>query len=245
MIGFIVQARLGSTRLPNKILLPFYQGKSIFELLLEKLLHFQETKCVVATTLDPINDQIVEICDKYGVTCFRGDENDVMQRFISAAQLNDIDKIIRVCSDNPFLNIAAISELIAKVKSTNKDYISFDILGIPSIKTHFGFWTEYVALEALYKVRTLTSDMLYYEHVTNYIYTHPELFEIDWITPPPIIVENKNIRLTIDTLQDFQVAQQIYHAIDNKDSFVELFNYIKDHPDIMLTMQKQIELNSK
>ena len=245
MIGFIVQARLGSTRLPNKIILPFYDGKSIFELLLDKLLAFDNIKCIVATTLDPVNDILETICENYGVSCFRGDENDVLKRFIDAAEYFDVDGIIRVCSDNPFLNVPAMEELISKVSTSKMDYISFNISGTPSIKTHYGFWTEYVTISCLKKVESLTTETLYREHVTNYIYSHPESFEIEWIQVPDIILENKNVRLTIDTKDDFESAQTMYSEINDRNSFYDIFSYIREHKAIAQSMLNQIEANTK
>ena len=75
-----------------------------------------------------------------------------MNRFISAAEQYNAQKIIRVCSDNPFLDINSIKKLIETInENPSADYISFNINGIPSIKTHYGFWTEYVTLNTLKK----------------------------------------------------------------------------------------------
>lgn len=245
MIAFIVQARLGSTRLPNKIILPFYNDKSIFELLLEKLSNMEDIKCVVATSTSPANDRLEQICRLYDITCFRGDENDVLERFINVAEENKVDKIIRICSDNPFLNVPAILELIKVANSSDVDYISFSVNGTPSIKTHYGFWAEYVTLEALKRVRSLTSESLYHEHVTNYIYSNPNLFNIEWLKVPSIIVDNSGVRLTIDTPQDFENARTIYTEIQDRNSFDELFEYINSHPKITESMKIQITQNTK
>ena len=170
MITFIIQARSGSTRLPNKILLPFYNGKSILDLMLEKLSSINGTNILVATTTNMKDDAVVNIAKKYNIAYFRGSENDVLNRFISAAEQYNAQKIIRVCSDNPFLDINSIKKLIETInENPSADYISFNINGIPSIKTHYGFWTEYVTLNTLKKIRDLTDEPLYHEHVTNYI----------------------------------------------------------------------------
>ena len=244
MLAFIVQARLGSTRLPNKIILPFYNGKSIFELLLEKLSEFKDVKCIVATTTDRTNDVLESICDKYRIACYRGDENDVLQRFIDAATEYNIDRIVRVCSDNPFLNKNAIEELLQTAIATDADYVSFNVGGVPSIKTHYGFWTEYVRLDTLERVKSLTNDMLYHEHVTNYIYSHPGVFKIEWLGVPSVVISN-NIRLTIDTQQDFNNARLVYEQLGDEASIEQLFAYIKQNPIIAQSMQKQIADNTK
>lgn len=102
MITFMIQARVGSTRLPNKILLPFYQNKCILQLLLDKLRQVDGTNIVIATSKAPQNDAIEHLAKQENVLCFRGEENDVLQRFIDAAHAFDAERLIRICSDNPF-----------------------------------------------------------------------------------------------------------------------------------------------
>ena len=85
MLAFIVQARVGSTRLPNKIILPFFKGKSILELLISKLKNVEGAKVILATSTNKENDLLEQIARQNGVFCFRGSENDVIQRFIDAA----------------------------------------------------------------------------------------------------------------------------------------------------------------
>lgn len=250
MISFIVQARSGSSRLPNKILLPFYQGRSILELLIEKLKQVAETKIIIATSTNPNCDAIENVARENSVTCFRGSENDVLQRFIDAAESVHAKKIIRVCSDNPFLELKSIQELVAIASSMTNDvqYASFNIDGTPSIKTHYGFWTEYVTLDALVKVKKATNEQLYHEHVTNYIYSHPEQFSIRWIDGPKSVLGNYNIRLTIDTEEDFWNAKKIYADLSEKNpypSIDEVVSYLNEHQDFYLSMKQQIDKNSK
>jgi len=113
---FIVQARAGSKRLPNKILLPFYKGKSILELLIEKLVTVPDFGLVVATSYESENDSIEKICNQYRIKCFRGEENDVLQRFIDAAQEVKASHIIRICSDNPFIELDSIKNWLIFLK---------------------------------------------------------------------------------------------------------------------------------
>lgn len=250
MIHFIVQARVGSTRLPNKILLPFFDGECILGLLIEKLKNIEETKVIIATSDNANCDAIVEVAKAHGVACFRGSENDVLERFIEAAVDNHADKIIRVCSDNPFLELKSIKSLVSFVNESKDkyDYVSFNINGIPSIKTHYGFWTEYVTLEALKKIESLTEDSVYHEHVTNFIYANPEKFKIGWIDGPDILKSHSDIRLTIDTREDFRNAQVIYSDLCSKNPYPtieDIVSYLNAHEDYYKSMKKQIENNSK
>lgn len=247
-ISFIIQARVGSSRLPNKILLPFFQKKCILELMIDKLKQVPNTQIIIATSINPNNDIIEDFCNTNRINCYRGSENDVIQRFIDAAEKFNAKKIIRVCSDNPFLVLDSIKTLAEKARNSSADYISFNIDGTPSIKTHFGFWTEYTTLSTLKQVRTLTNDPIYHEHVTNFIYSHPDKFKIEWI-PGPKCLENRNdIRLTCDTIEDFQNSREIYADIceDNPYPRIEtLVHYLDNHPEYTTKMKEQILLNSK
>ena len=247
-IFFIVQARLGSTRLPNKILLPFNGSESILDLLIKKLLCIS-SNVIIATSVDSKNDLLEAKAAEYGIHCFRGSENDVLQRFIDAACHFSANRIIRVCSDNPFLDINSIRELISYVNCNDSyDYVSFCVNGCPSIKTHYGFWTEYVTLSALQKVVAETEDSLYHEHVTNYIYSHPEQFSISWLPVVPQVEEHKNVRLTIDTEADFESAKCIYKDLccDNPyPSLEKVISYLDTHKTYYKVMQEQILNNSK
>lgn len=251
MLSFIVQARVGSSRLPNKILLPFYNGKSVLEMLLEKLNVFsEEVECVVATSVDEKNDVIEHVCKENNVKCFRGSESDVLQRFIDAANYVGSDRIIRVCSDNPFINLDAIRLIINEVQSCGDefDYISFNVNGTPSIRTHYGFWTEYVSLSALAKVQQMTDLTIYHEHVTNFIYANPSDFKIKWLDVPSILLNREHIRLTIDTASDFEMAKAIYSELMAKASCLtieEIVEYLDAHSDYYLSMQEEIKRNSK
>lgn len=246
--AFIVQARMGSTRLPKKVLRPFYGDKCILQLLVEKLAQVEGVKTIIATSVGNENDIIEEFCDQNNVTCFRGDENDVIKRFIDAAEANGVERIIRICSDNPFLEFNSIKALVAKASNSDADYISFNINGSPSIKTHFGFWTEYTTLAALKKARAITDEKFYHEHVTNFIYANPDMFKVEWIEGPACLNGRDNIRLTIDTPEDFENAQRVYNELCMNNpcpTIDEVVECLDAHSDIYYTMSQQINQNSK
>ena len=248
-ITFIIQARLGSTRLPGKILLPFYEGKSILELMIDKL-SVVSKNIVLAPSTNELDNGLELFAKKHCIVCFRGDENDVLSRFIDAASENDVRHLIRVCSDNPFLDLESIRTLISSIETSSEayDYISFKVQGSPSIKTHYGFWTEYVSLSALEKVKQLTSENLYHEHVTNYIYTHPDMFRIKWLPVCDTLNDSLHIRLTIDTAEDFKNAQTVYSDLCQSDPYPTIkaiVDYLNSHPFYYQSMHNQIIKNTK
>ena len=146
------------------------------------------------------------------------------------------------------MDIPALNELIALGRDTDMDYVSHCVSsGIPTIKTHFGFWAEYVALKALKSVSDMTDESIYHEHVTNYIYTHPDSFKVRLI-PIPLALENRKIRLTIDTLDDFRMQQGIYESVydDMRDFRIEdIVDYLDRHAELYLTMDGMIRANQK
>lgn len=250
MVTFMVQARVGSSRLPNKILLPFYEGQTILDLLIEKLQKIVDSQVIIAAPEGIDNDIIADVAKKHMVKCYRGNESDVLQRFIDAAEVFNVDRLIRVCSDNPFLELQAIKNLVTQYeRNADKDYISFRIDGKPSIRTHYGFWTEYVTLSALKKVAKMTSESIYHEHVTNYIYSHEDIFNLHWIDGPEILQKHPNIRLTIDTLEDFNTVQKIYAQIrkENKvyPTIKDIIIYLDQHREYYKLMNKEITKNNK
>ena len=101
--GIIVQARTGSTRLPNKVLLPFYKEQCILDIILQRLKTLKYP-VVVATSSHPNDNKIVKAAKKNNVQIFRASEENVLERYIDCAIENNFSNIIRVCADNPFID---------------------------------------------------------------------------------------------------------------------------------------------
>ena len=112
--GIIIQARTGSTRLHNKILLPFYGEQRIIDILIANIKQACPDKCIVlATTNRPQDDVLAETARQAGILSFRGDEDNVLDRFIRAAEVFGINRFIRVCSDHPKLSIPSLPNTIS------------------------------------------------------------------------------------------------------------------------------------
>jgi len=248
-IGIVIQARTGSLRLPSKIILPFYKSKSLIELLIEKLQNnFADVPIVLATSINEKDDILEKIALQKNVSTYRGSESDVLRRFIDAADKFSIDRIIRICSDNPFLDIEELKNLIEISKRNSADYISYIVNETPSIKTHFGFWAESVSLSALKKTAELTELPLYHEHVTNFVYEHPDLFKIFFIEPACNMSNRKNIRMTLDTVEDFHLLSEIYSLlVERYDTFGinEITTFIDNNAHYIDKMTLQIKKNEK
>ena len=247
-IGIIIQARMGSTRLPGKILKKFYGEDTLLETLLNNL-HKVGVKVIVATSVNENNDDLEVFLKEKGELVYRGSENDVLDRFIKAAEENQVDGIVRICSDNPFMDWHGVAQLIEKAKNSNADYIGFRVNDTPSILTHFGFWGEYVTLDALKRVASTTLEgSPAHEHVTYHVYKHPEEYKCEWIQCPESLQGRYDIRLTIDTLEDLVNAQQVYAGLRDKETnftLQDVIQYLDAHQVIKKSMMSSISKNKK
>ncbi|WP_153632785.1 cytidylyltransferase domain-containing protein [Prolixibacter sp. SD074] len=242
----IIQARKGSQRLPNKIVKPFFQEKGILEILIREVKKL-ELPLIVATTTHEIDDEVEQLCQKEKVSCFRGSEENVLNRFVKAARTEDYDVVYRVCADNPFLSVSYMKEL-GSAWEDSLDYVCHrDGFGHPAMKTHFGFFAEMVRISALEKVLSVTKDPLYLEHVTNFVYEHPDMFSLHWLHMPDFLRHRNDIRMTVDTEEDFRTMQELYQLKieQNWESMDELVVWLDNHPEFLAGMKKNIKANTK
>ncbi len=244
--GIIIQARQGSTRFPGKVLKDFYNDQSILEVLINKFKKSHKNlPLILVTTQNKEDDAIEQLGKKHNVPVYRGSTENVLSRFIEAAEKHNIDNIIRVCADNPFLDTRHLDYLIRELEKGNYDYVSYQTPdGTPSIQSHLGLFTEAVRLEALKKVAEKTKNPLYLEHVTNYIYQYPEEFKVNLLELPSYFRDTENIRLTIDTPEDFELSKEIYKELRLRNTY-KLLKHIKSRPEWLAIMEKEIQKNKK
>jgi spore coat polysaccharide biosynthesis protein SpsF len=249
-LGIIIQARVGSSRLPKKMILPFFQNeKTILELIIIRMKsYFPSIPIIVATSNNQIDLPIIDVAKKYKVHYFSGNEENVLDRFIKAANKFSLNFIVRICGDNPFISPKYLKDIINSNMEDN-DYTSFQInKNTPAIKSHLGLFGEIVQTKALLKVNTLTKEKIYREHVTNFIYSNPDIFRCNFLKLPEEVQAIIDVRLTVDTIEDFHITQEIYHDLyASSFEFDEalLFNYLKHRPDFLTRMKIQKNLNTK
>lgn len=246
----IIQARTGSTRLPGKMLKPFYHHQTIPELIISELKqHLPNSELVLATTLNPKDDELTEMAHRAGIKSFRGSEEDVLDRFISCAEHFGFNAFLRVCADNPFLCGKYAAFLASNFTSEHFDYFSYILEdGTPVIRSHFGFFCEAVSLSALKKAQGMTKDKFYREHVTNFIYGSSDSFKVIFTPVPSVLFGRRDIRLTIDTPEDFQEVALLYKKY--RDLGVELTaesicKILEEFPEHTIRMAEAIRLSSK
>jgi len=243
-LQFIIQARTGSSRLPAKVSMNFFNNKSILEIIIEKLLYaFPSYQIIIATTKNSDDDSIEAIGDSYSLEVLRGSNDDVLSRFLSIIDDFPCEFICRICADNPFLDVDLLRNLILS-DYYKYDYVSYSYNKKPVILTHFGFFGELVSSKSLKEISKYTTENKYREHVTNYLYEHPDLFSINLIDIPNILYENNFIRLTIDDIVDFELGKSIYGELIKKNldiNYKNVINLLKSRNDIIPVMKNQIK----
>ena len=192
----IIQARMSSSRLPGKMMMSV--GKTpLYKYVYYRCLQVKKIdKIVLAISTDESDDILEFAALNDGVPIFRGNLDNVLDRFISCAKEHKKDAIIRVCGDSPFVDIELINSLMTIFIEDDIDYLSLNKDTIIS-----GLDFEFVKLNALQKIQTLTTNHEDCEHVTRFIRNNPSLFKTKWIDAN-LTVEQCN-SLTIDTYDDF------------------------------------------
>lgn len=247
--GIIIQARTGSTRLHNKILLPFYGEQRIIDILISNIKEACPDKAIVlATTHRPQDDVLAEVARRAGILCYRGDEDNVLDRFIRAAETFGIDRFVRVCSDNPFLRPDSFRVFFKEHDARPADYIAYGFAdGRPTIKSHLGLFAELTTTDALRRAATATQEKLYIEHVTIYLYTHPEAFSVRLLPLPRELEGRFDLRFTLDTAEDFALLQELYATFREQTdgSITALLRLVEAHPEYREKMLANIARNEK
>jgi len=249
--GIILQARMGSSRLPGKMGRKFYDGKTLLRVILERLNEVFDSDLIIVATSTKRNDDFIETeAESCGVNVFRGSENDVLGRFVAAAEQFNRQRIIRICADNPFIQTAFVNDLLNYNSDSEADYAGFRLnKNLPAIKSHLGFFPELVKSEALRKIHESDPDPLFREHVTNFFYSSQNsIYKTSWIDLDYPDVMIRNVRLTIDTESDFLIAGSLYRYFSEnglKGSDDQIFEYLNKNRDILNRMQKNIRANEK
>ncbi|MCE5295416.1 MAG: glycosyltransferase family protein [Chlamydiales bacterium] len=204
----VVQARLGSTRLPGKIFKEV-NNKTLLAYQIERLRRVKgvEGICVATTTLSQ-DDAILDWCNLEGLHCIRGSVDDVLSRYKAAADAFGLEAIIRITSDCPLLD----TDLIEKgLQCFSEHYETLDYLSICHERTYpLGMDFEIFRTSALEKAFFEATSAIDKEHVTPYIWKQPEVFRL------ANLQQTKNesqYRLTVDTEEDFVLIKHILDAL--------------------------------
>ena len=227
MVG-IIQARVNSTRLPNKVLLDL-KGKTVMERVIERVQRSRLVEdVIVATTMEEQDLELALLCEKRGVKVYRGSEEDVLDRYYQAARVFLIKDIVRITADCPLIDPMIIDEAIGLYTSMKADYVSNALREtFPDGEDVEVFSFE--TLENAWKNAKLYSER---EHVTSYIRKHPEFFKIENLICKQNLSQK---RWTLDEKKDYEFIKLIYENLYNEGDgnfgMREILEFLKRYPE--------------
>lgn len=229
MVVAIIQARLGSTRLPGKVLKPI-NGEPMLKHIINRLSYCNEVhEVVVATSTSYKDDKLVDWCKDNGICYYRGDEDNVLKRYYDVANEMDAKIIVRVTADDPFKDPIVIDDVIRLLKKDNLDFAYNN--SPPSFPE--GIDTEVFTFDALSRAYKNCVSDFEKEHVTQFFYHNPSLFRMKNLSYSEDV---SSIRLTVDTDEDFVFAEEIYCRLSpNKEMFFleDILSLLKSHPELL------------
>ena len=248
----ITQARIGSSRLPEKVLKKI-KGKTLLEIHIERILQSKLiTKLKVATTEEPDASKIEDVCTKLGVETYKGSVDNVLERFYYTAKPENSDWIVRLTSDCPLIDPVQIDKVISFAQNRNLDYASNTLN--PTLPDGMDVEVfKFSALEKAYQEASLNSEK---EHVTPYIwknstYKGGKLFESDNLTNDK---DYSSERLTVDNPEDFEVIKKLIDIKGIDKPWIEYVKTLYEQPELRRInekykrnegFQKSINKNSK
>ncbi len=236
----IIQARMGSTRLPGKVLLPIIDNKSALQLMLERVVMSKKlNRIIVATTVSSEDNRLVELCERLNIACFRGSEQDVLDRYYQAAYaFGPAQAIIRLTGDCPLHDPAIIDEVIEQFQVSGVNYCSN--INPPTYPD--GLDVEVFTSAALGKAWQNARLVSEREHVTLYIRNHPELFSQINVS---CASDYSCYRWTLDEEQDYQFIKRVFKHFYPCTTFTtqEIISFLGQHPEIA-ALNSSIERNA-
>jgi spore coat polysaccharide biosynthesis protein SpsF len=200
----VLQVRLRSTRLPNKALLPL-AGITIFEHILKRLSLARLPKGIIVATTKDTAPHIEGIAKRYSVPILIGSEEDVLSRYVNCVKKWNIQNVIRATADNPLVCIEYIDRAIELHRGQNADLTLYPLLP-------YGTGVEVIRGKILEEIATLTNDSFEREHLTQYIYRHEDRYRI-MRGLPDLVFQRKELRLTVDTDEDYKRMDKIYREL--------------------------------
>lgn len=230
----VVQARMGSTRLPGKVLKEVL-SRPLLSYQIERMKKVQNIDELVIATTPNGNESIIELCDKENITYFIGSEKDVLERYYLAAKKSQADIIVRMTSDCPLIDPVIVDQVIDMYLQNDFDYVSnTQLRTFPR-----GMDTEVFSFEALEKAYYEAELEYEHEHVTPHLYLNAGKFKIGQYTQK---YDSNEIRLTVDTLEDFTLIKLILEKLyPEKPDFLlaDILKVLKQQPS-WLEINKEI-----
>lgn len=208
----IVQARMGSSRLPGKVLMDLAGETVLARVVRRSSRAALVDQVVVATSLSLMDDRVISECARLGVEHFRGSEANVLNRYYRCAQAFAATTVVRITADCPFVDPALVDLTICAFQQNPCDYASNALVpGYPR-----GLDVEVFTMSALTRAWQEARKPYEREHVTPYFYEHPELFRLVSVNPDR---DHSGLRWTLDTVEDLELLRAIYARLGDRDDF--------------------------
>jgi spore coat polysaccharide biosynthesis protein SpsF len=224
----IVQARMGSTRLPGKVLQDL-AGEPMLARVVNRTCRAKTLQeVVIATTTNVVDDVIVKLCEARSWSWFRGSEEDVLDRYYHAAKKYQADFIVRITSDCPLIDPEVIDHVVQEFleRQPEVDYASNTW---PRRTFPRGLDTEVMRMDVLERAWREDRNPAWREHVTPYIYRNPDRFRIHNVVSP---VDYSAMRWTVDTQEDLAFVRKIYDYFGHdRFSWREVLKVLEEHPE--------------
>ncbi|MED1748080.1 cytidylyltransferase domain-containing protein [Bacillus zhangzhouensis] len=228
---FVIQARMGSTRLPKKVMKPI-GGMALIDVIVERVkqsnhYNHKTQNLMIATTVEAEDDLLAHYCLSKGYKVFRGSETDVLQRFAQIVRQFEPQTVVRLTGDNPFIDPALLSKMLEKHRQEKADYTYTN--GTP-----LGISGEMIDAPILSEIDNFPLSQPEREHVTLYIRKHPEQFHLQLFTPPKELAYPA-YRFTIDTEEDYVFATRLLEKAGGSIAVptAELISICEQDPDIV------------
>lgn len=221
----IVQARMGSTRLPGKVLLDI-AGRPMLERVLSRLDRARSVESVlVATSVLPRDDVLAAFCAERGRPCFRGDQDDVLDRYYQAAKSVGATEIVRVTSDCPFIDPEVVDAVVEARRRAGADYASNTLEPRTFPR---GLDVEVFTFAALERAWREDKSPAWREHVTPYLYRAPS-FRLEAVTND---ADLSGCRWTVDTPEDLDFARRAYAELPEAFGWRDVLALLARRPEL-------------
>ena len=223
-----IEARMSSTRLPGKVLLPA-MGQPLLAHLLRRLRSVPSLDDVIlATTSSAADDVLADFAEKHGLGCFRGSEDDVMGRVAAAASFARADVVVETTGDNPIIDPEIIETVVRTFLANDADYVSnTHVKSFPD-----GMDVQVFRLSTLEHSASMTDSQLDREHVTLHMRMHPELFKAIHVVAPPHL-HWPELSVTLDESGDYELIRRIVetlHPVNPLFGCAEIMNVVRHNP---------------
>ena len=229
----VIQARTGSTRLPNKIFLPLAEKPLLFRMHERVAASKLQGTIVIATTTDKSDDKVEELCKEFNLNCFRGHPTDLLDRHYQAAKVFNADAVLKIPSDCPLIDPCVIDKVL---KFYLDNSIKFDYVSNLHPATYpDGNDVEIISFEALKNAWVNAKLELEREHTTPYLWENPDKFRIGNVEWETGLDYSMSHRFTIDYKKDYKFIKSVYdelYPVNNIFTLQDILDLLEKKPEL-------------